>query len=180
MLKHFHDIFRNLLALERITIAAVNGHCLGGGCELAAFCDIVIATDDAQFGQPEINVGCYPPVAAALLPVLVGRKRATEWILTGNSISAQAAQAAGLINRVVPKGELDAAVENFIKILSQKSPIVLKLAKRSLLQGSFDFLSALGRTEEIYLEQLIKTDDVKEGINAFLEKRTPVWAKIKD
>lgn len=176
MLGRFHGIFRTLYHSDKISIARVHGHCLGGGCELATFCDFVLAADDARFGQPEIKLGCFPPVAAVTFPVLVGQRRALELLLTGKTITAQEAQALGLVNRVVPLAELDAAVEECIAQLSGLSAPVLALTKRAIFAAAgVDFDHALSEVEAIYLKTLMQTADAQEGIRAFLEKRAPVW-----
>lgn len=176
MLGRFHGIFRTLYASDKISIARVHGHCLGGGCELATFCDFVIAAEDARFGQPEIKLGCFPPVAAIILPALIGQRRALDLLLTGKTITAQEALASGLVNRVVPLAELDAAVDDCIAQLSALSAPVLALTKKAIFAATgLDFNRALGEVEEIYLKSLMQTADAQEGIRAFLEKRAPVW-----
>lgn len=176
MLRGFHQIFRSLYRSSKIAIASVHGYCLGGGMELATFCDLVIAADNAVFGQPEIKVGCYPPVAAALLPRLIGTKRAFEITMLGETFSAQQALAIGLINQAVPYNQLQDATGEWIAKLSKMSGVVLHHTKRALLAGldqSFD--AALEEAERIYLSDLIRTDDLAEGVQAFTEKRNPSW-----
>jgi cyclohexa-1,5-dienecarbonyl-CoA hydratase len=176
MLREFHQIFHRLFELNTITMAIVKGHCLGGGCELVMMCDFVIAAEGAMFGQPEIHLACYPPVAAVYLPRLIGSKRAVDMLLTGASIPARQAEAIGLITRVVPQDQLDKAADGLSEQLLKASPAALKLTKQALRTGMIgDFSSALKRTEYIYLNDLIRTEDAQEGINAFLEKRPPVW-----
>lgn len=176
MLETFHRVFRKLWAAEWITVAAVRGHCLGGGMELATFCDFVVAADDAQFAQPEIKLGCFPPVAAVTLPALIGPKRALELLLTGRTLSAAEAQALGLVTRVVPAAELEVATENLLAELGQLSAAVQALTKKALWQAQgLDFERSLRLSEEIYLNHLMKTHDAQEGLQAFLEKRRPVW-----
>lgn len=173
MLEAFHAIFRLLDGMPQATVAAVDGRCLGGGCELAAFCDILLATPRSVFGQPEIDVGCFPPVGAALLPRIVGRA-ALEMVLTGAPVSADQAARIGLVSRVVDdlQGETAACVER----LTAKSGAVLALARRAVRQGARgSFRRALERTERIYRKDLLATDDVEEGVRAFLEKRPPRW-----
>jgi cyclohexa-1,5-dienecarbonyl-CoA hydratase len=176
MLGAFHSVFRQLWRADCVTIAAVQGHCLGGGCELATFCDFVIATELATFGQPEIKLGCFPPVALATFPHLIGPRAAMDLILTGRTILSREALDLGLITRVVPEGELMSAVKLFLRELRKLSPVVLRLTRRTLWRTSgFDFDAALSQVEEMYLNQLMKTEDASEGIRAFLEKRAPVW-----
>lgn len=175
MLVSFHRLFLTLLDMERTTVAAVQGYCLGGGCELASFCDWVVATEEAQFGQPEIKLGCFPPVAAVWLPRLIGYRRAMELITEGRTISATEARALGLISEVVPVGQLDAAVTAVIERTRTHSPVALRAARRALRVASPDFREALRQTERLYVDQLLRTEDAREGLAAFLEKRKPDW-----
>jgi cyclohexa-1,5-dienecarbonyl-CoA hydratase len=170
MLEVFHGVFRLLDRLPQATVAAVDGPCLGGGCELAAFCDVVLATPSATFGQPEINVGCFPPVAAVLLPRLIGRA-AFEMVLTGAAVSATEAARVGLITHVV--GDLPVETERMVALLAHKSGAVLGLARRALRGQWLD--EELTRVEALYRDELLDTHDIDEGIRAFLEKRTPEW-----
>ncbi|HEY2988288.1 MAG TPA: enoyl-CoA hydratase/isomerase family protein [Candidatus Binatia bacterium] len=177
MLDAVHGVIRTLLSLPQITIAAVRGACLGGGCELASSCDFILATDDSSFATPEINVGCYPPVALARFPGQLGYRRAAEMILTGRRISAAEALAMGLITRVVAAGEFEPALAALAADLQAKSGAVLRIALKGLREISLkNFPQALQRSEEIYLNELLKTDDVEEGVKAFLEKRPPQWS----
>ena len=174
MLEAFHAVFRLLDGMPQATVASVDGRCLGGGCELAAFCDILLATPGSVFAQPEIDVGCFPPVASVLLPRIAGRA-ALEMVLTGRPLTAPEAARAGLVTRVVDDlaGETAACVAS----LAGKSGAVLALARKAVRQGgrgSFD--KALARMERIYRKELLATADVEEGVTAFLEKRPPRWA----
>jgi cyclohexa-1,5-dienecarbonyl-CoA hydratase len=176
MLTAFHGIFRRLAAADCLKIAAVHGYCLGGGMELATFCDFVLASESAQFGQPEIKLGCFPPVALVTLPRLIGMQTAAHLILTGQQISATEAHRLGLVTRVVPDCDLNGAVENLLEELRSLSPSVLHLTRRTLGQlHSADFVKQLKEVERVYLSELMKTHDAQEGIRAFLERRQPVW-----
>ncbi|HJY87548.1 MAG TPA: enoyl-CoA hydratase/isomerase family protein [Candidatus Acidoferrales bacterium] len=176
MLKAFHAIFRQLNRARSITIAAVHGYCLGGGMELATFCDFVVAADSAQFGQPEIKLGCVPPVALVTLPRLIGRLAATDLILTGRTISAREAKELGLVTRVVPEKRLSRSVESLVNELNGLSPAILRMARGALRRiPADDFDRRLAETERLYLGKLAKTEDAKEGVQAFLEKRVAVW-----
>jgi cyclohexa-1,5-dienecarbonyl-CoA hydratase len=176
MLSEFHGVFRRLALADCVTIAAVHGYCLGGGMELAAFCDFVLATESAQFGQPEIKLACYPPVSMVILPPLIGMRAAAHLILTGHQISATEAHRLGLVTRVVPDYELPAATEALLEELRALSPSVLHLTRKTLARlHSEDFLRQLEDAERVYLSELMKTHDAQEGIHAFLEKRKPVW-----
>ncbi len=176
MIEVFHGMFRRLQRLEIPTAAAVYGSCLGGGCELAVFCDLVLASDDSKFGQPEIQVGVFPPIAAQIFPRLMGRKAAMELVLSGKIISADEALGLGLVNRVVTREELDTAVQEFLKPYLKLSAVVLRLTKKAFVAGLVDDLEpSLGPIEEIYLKELMQTEDANEGLQAFLDKRRPVW-----
>ncbi len=178
MLEVMHGAIRQLLSLPQVTIALVNGACLGGGCELAGSCDIILASEEGSFATPEITVGCFPPVALARFPAQIGYHRAAEMILTGRRYSASEALAMGLVNRVVPAGDLESALENLLDDLRSKSGQVLRITLKGLRELSMrNFAEALKRSEEIYLNDLLKTEDVEEGVQAFLEKRKPQWKK---
>jgi cyclohexa-1,5-dienecarbonyl-CoA hydratase len=176
MLTKFHAVIRALVGTRKVTIAAVHGHCLGGGAELAMVCDIVYTTQSAQWGFPEIKLACYPPVACTALAALVGQKRAAELILTGRTIGGTEAAEIGLANRAVPESELAAAVDESIEHLRKLSPAALALAKKaSYAWDSMHFDKGLARAERIYFDELMKTEDAHEGIRAFIEKRGPKW-----
>jgi len=172
----FNKVFYTLESLDKPTIAVVNGVAFGGGCELAMACDMIIASESAQFGQPEIKVGTIPPVAVALLPKLVGRKKAFELVLTGDAITAVEAKQIGLVNRVVPQEKLEEATRELVVKLKENSPIVLKLTRMALRQSlDLDFKNGLEKVTDIYLNLLMRTEDAVEGLKAFLEKRKPQW-----
>jgi cyclohexa-1,5-dienecarbonyl-CoA hydratase len=176
MLSAFHGVFRRLAQADCVKIAAVHGYCLGGGMELAAFCDFVLATESAQFGQPEIKLGCFPPVSMVTLPRLIGMRAAAHLILTGHQISATEAHRLGLVTRVVPDCELPAAIDSLVEELRALSPAVLQLTRRTLWSLHFrDFCEQLEQVERVYLSELMRSKDAAEGICAFLEKRDPVW-----
>jgi cyclohexa-1,5-dienecarbonyl-CoA hydratase len=176
MLSKFHGVILKLVGMRKVTIAAVHGHCLGGGAELAMVCDLVYTSESATWGFPEIRLACYPPVAATALAALVGQKQAADLILTGRTITGSEAASIGLANRAVPDGEVEAAAQQSIDHLSKLSPAALAVTKKAIYAwDSIHFDKGLARAEKIYLEELMKTADVEEGINAFLEKRSPVW-----
>jgi len=176
MLTSFHAVIRAIVGSRKVTIAAIRGACLGGGAELALVCDIVYTARDATWGFPEIKLGCYPPVAAVALPVLVGQKRASELILSGRSISGDEAVAIGLANRSALAEELEGLVQNTVSEVAGLSPAALAHAKKALYAwDAVHFDKGLARAEKIYLEELVSTVDAREGIMAFLEKRTPKW-----
>ena len=176
MLDAFHGIFRQLEQIGKPTIALVDGAALGGGCELVAACDIVIASDRSRFGQPEIKLGVFPPVAAILLPRVIGEKRARELILTGEIIDATEASRLGLCNHVAPPAHLETKLLEVLSKLKELSGTSLQFARQALDLGSGRTLdAALTEQENIYLHELMKTADANEGIKAFMEKRKPVW-----
>ncbi|MGP0017049.1 MAG: enoyl-CoA hydratase/isomerase family protein [Candidatus Sulfotelmatobacter sp.] len=176
MLTKFHAVIRAIVATRKVTVAAVHGHCLGGGAELAMVCDIVYTTASARWGFPEIELGCYPPVACTALAALVGQKRAAELILTGRTIGGIEAAEVGLASRAVAESDLAAAVDEAIEHLRKLSPAALALAKKaSYAWDSMHFDKGLARAERIYFDELMKTSDAHEGIRAFMEKREPKW-----
>jgi len=176
MLDKFHGVIRALVASKKVSIAAVHGHCLGGGAELAMVCDLVYTSDLATWGFPEIKLGCYPPVAVTALAALVGQKHAADLVLTGRTITGKEAVNIGLANAVVPEIDLEHTVENAVQHLAQLSPAALAITKKAIYAwDSIHFDKGLARAEKIYLEDLMKTEDAQEGINAFLQKRPPEW-----
>jgi cyclohexa-1,5-dienecarbonyl-CoA hydratase len=149
---------------------------LGGGCELAVFCDLVVASEGAKFGQPEIQVGVFPPIAAQIMPRIMGRKAAMDLILSGKIISAEEAKAVGLVNIVVAEDELGTATSDFVKPYLKLSAEILRRTKKAIIAGlRDDFEPSLRIIEDIYLNELMKTTDAQEGLKAFLEKRKPEW-----
>jgi cyclohexa-1,5-dienecarbonyl-CoA hydratase len=177
MLGHFHDCFRMLAKLDVVTVALVRGAALGGGCELALACDFVLASDRARFGQPEINLGVFPPVAAYQLSRQTAPRKGLELLLTGDVIDAAAAERLGLVNAAFPFAEFDARAEEWMQRLYRQSASSLRLAKRAFrIAQSADFNERLGEVERLYLDELMETSDAHEGLNAFIEKRKPVWS----
>ncbi len=176
MLTKFHAVINALVNSKKVTIASVHGHCLGGGAELAMVCDLVYTSESAQWGFPEIKLGCYPPVACTALAALTGQKHATDLILTGRSISGKEAASLGLANRAVAEDQVEAAVEESVKQLVKLSPAALAVTKKAFYAwDSIHFDKGLARAEKIYFEELMQTEDAHEGISAFLEKREPKW-----
>jgi cyclohexa-1,5-dienecarbonyl-CoA hydratase len=176
MLENFHRMVLRIRKSDCVSIAAVHGHALGGGAELAMMCDLIIAADNAQIGQPEISLGCYPPIAVAYLPGAIGFHKASEMILLGESMTAAEAERLGIVNQVVSRAKLIEAVDACVDKLLTKSSTVLALAKRALREGTgHHFEQALDRAHELYVRELTKTEDTVEGMNAFLEKRAPSW-----
>ncbi|MCL0093649.1 enoyl-CoA hydratase/isomerase family protein [Dehalococcoidia bacterium] len=176
MLEEFGRLFKSLRNVGKPVVAAVNGVALGGGCELVAGCDVAIASEKAQFGQPEIKLGVNPPPASVLFPRLIGMKKALELILTGDSIDAWEAQRIGLVNKVVPHEELDQAAEEFVKRLLGKSGYILKLTRGAIYEVSeiSDYEKALDLMN-CRSRKIMESEDAVEGLTSFLEKRKPVW-----
>lgn len=176
MLDAFHGLFRRLHGLDCVTIAAVHGPALGGGSELATFCDVVIAAEGATLGQPEIKVGVFPPIAALHYPVRVGYARALRLIVSGDVISAAEAERIGLVDRVVPPDGLSEAVEAETRRYRSLSAAVLRITKRAVREAhGVRFEEILATLEKLYHDELMATADADEGLRAFVEKRRPVW-----
>ena len=177
MLEKFHAVIRALIATRKITIAAVHGHCFGGGAELAMVCDMVYTAEDAKWGFPEIQLGCFPPVAVTALAALIGQKPAADLILSGRTIDGVEAARLGLANQAVSSDDqLGNKVDEAVNRLSKLSPAALAITKQAIYAwDSMHFDKGLARAEKLYFEQLITTEDAQEGIRAFLEKRDPRW-----
>ncbi|HUU94625.1 MAG TPA: enoyl-CoA hydratase/isomerase family protein [Phycisphaerae bacterium] len=176
MIREFHGIFRKLAATDALTIAVVNGAALGGGCELATFCDIVLASERAKFGQPEVQVGVLPPVAACILPLKIGISKALELNTIGMTVEAREAQRIGLVNHVYPADEFDQRVEGYLNDIRKLSRPVVRMAKRATAMVTRgQVLTHLEQVERLYLDELMKLSDAHEGITAFMEKRQPSW-----
>ncbi len=175
-LQAFHAIYRNLRALGKPVVGIVRGQAFGMGCELVAYCDLVIAATTATFGQPEIRLGLYPPTASILLPRIIGWRRATRMVLLSEVLDAAEAQRAGLVDYVAPPEQLAAKTEEVLAILHGWSAPVLESARRALHTAYFhDLEAAMEAVEDQYLNQLMSYADVQEGLRAFREKRKPVW-----
>ncbi|MFB0520787.1 MAG: enoyl-CoA hydratase/isomerase family protein [Desulfatiglandales bacterium] len=176
MIESFHGMFRLMDRLGAVTVSSVHGSCLGGGCELSIFCDLVIADDTARFGQPEIQLGVLPPIAVQIMPRIIGRKAAVELILSGRIVSAQEAMDMGLINKVVAKGDLTKETDRFIRPYLSLSAEVIRVTKKAIKRGLMDDLEpSLRIIEDIYLNELMMTADAQEGLQAFLDRRSPNW-----
>ena len=176
MIAAFHGLFRRLADFEPVTVAEVHAHALGGGCELAAFCDLVLASEEATFGQPEIQLGVFPPVTAAAFPYFVHGKKTLELMLTGERIDAREAQRLGLVNQIWPAEGFADEAASFVERLASRSGVALRLAKKAYYAGvDVDFREALDRAERIYLRELMTSHDAVEGIDAFREKLEPNW-----
>jgi cyclohexa-1,5-dienecarbonyl-CoA hydratase len=177
MLEAFGRIFENLAKLDKPTLAVVGGPALGAGSLLAVGCDMVLAAaQSAKFGHPEIKGGVFNTVAAALLPRLVGRKKALEIIMGGASLTAAEAERLGLVSRVCPDDKLEAEAAALIQRFQESSAPVVQLTRRAVVGGlDLSFTEALRHAEDVYLNQLMGTADAEEGLRAIMEKRRPVW-----
>jgi cyclohexa-1,5-dienecarbonyl-CoA hydratase len=177
MLGKFHSVIRSIIRSSKVTIAAVHGNCLGGGAELALVCDMAFCTEAARFQFPEIQLACFPPVAVVALAPVIGQKRAAEMILTGSVVHGDEAFHMGLVNdAVADEGELHEVVQEVVDRISGLSPAALRLARKALYTwDAVHFEKGLERSEAIYREELMKTEDAPEGIAAWIEGRPPVW-----
>ena len=174
MLATFRRTFDLLSRIEVPTLAALNGVALGGGCEVALFCDLVIAAESAKLGQPEIKLATLPPIAAALLPKLCSVKKTFELLLIGEPIAAREAERLGLINRVVADANLQSEIEALTKKLTDLSRDAIQLTKQAIRQGlNKTFAEGFKAAEAICLEMLLHNHDTGEGLRAFIEKRAP-------
>jgi cyclohexa-1,5-dienecarbonyl-CoA hydratase len=176
MLESFHRVARLLWSIDAVTVAAARGAALGGGFELLQCCDIVVAAEDIKLGQPEILVGSFPPIASVVLPDAVGHQIASDLVLTGRRVTGQEGLARGMVSRLVPVSDLDAEVERVVEALEKSSGAVMRLAVKALRGSrSEGLVASLAKTERIYIDELLKLDDAREGIEAFMEKRPPKW-----
>jgi cyclohexa-1,5-dienecarbonyl-CoA hydratase len=172
----FNRVFQSASEISKPLIVVVNGQAIGAGSELVAFGDMIIATPNARFSQPEVKMGVFPPFAAIMLPQLIGPKKTYELILTGQSMTAEEALQFGLVNKVVPESELGKAVNEVLGRIGEISAPVLEMTKRVI--GStlgMPFPEAIKRSHNIYLNQLMDLEDAQEGLRAVIEKRKPVW-----
>jgi enoyl-CoA hydratase len=171
----FPRLFRLIGELGKPTICAANGHVLAGALGLALACDLIVAREGARFGTPEINVGAFPFMIMALIYRNVPRKKTTEMLLLGEQISAEQAEAIGIVNRVAPADEFDAVVAEWADSLARKSPVLMRLGKDAMFrQQDMAFLEALDFLRA-QLTIAFSTEDIHEGVKAFFEKRDPVW-----
>ena len=172
----FNRVFLAIREISKPLIVVVNGHAVGAGSELVAFGDMVIATPNAKFAQPEVKLGVFPPFAAVMLPLMIGPKKTYELILTGEALSAEEAQRLGFVNKVVPEAQLASTVEAIVNRIGEFSGPVLEVTKK-VISGSqgMPLNEAMKKSQDIYLNQLQSLEDVQEGIRAVLEKRKPVW-----
>jgi cyclohexa-1,5-dienecarbonyl-CoA hydratase len=176
MIDAFHSVFTGMLETSKPVLSVINGPAIGGGAELAAFGDLVIATPKARFAQPEITIGVFPPLASTILPFLVGPKVALELVLLGEPITAERALELGLVNRLVPEAQLEATVKELIARITGHSGPVLTMAKKAILGGmGLSLRDGLKNSMDIFLNELYRLEDSQEGVRALVEKRKPNW-----
>src|SRR5881227_4057124 len=171
----FPRLFRTIGELGKPTLCAANGHVLAGALGIALACDLVVAREGATFGTPEINVGVFPFMIMALIYRNVPRKKTNELLLLGERIDAHEAQRIGIVNKVVPGAEFDAAVADWATKLAAKSPVLMRMGKDAMFrQQDMAFMEALDFLRS-QLTIAMSTEDIKEGVSAFFEKREPQW-----
>jgi len=176
MLDAFHAAFAGMLEVGKPVVCVVNGPAIGGGAELAAFGDLVIATPKARFAQPEISIGVFPPLASTILPFLVGPKIALELVLTGEPVTAERALKLGMVNRLVPEAQLEKTVNDLVGRINGHSGPVLTMAKKAILGGmGLSLRDGLKHSMNIFLNELYRLEDSQEGLRALVEKRKPNW-----
>jgi cyclohexa-1,5-dienecarbonyl-CoA hydratase len=176
MLDAFHSAFSAMLEVSKPVVCVVNGPAIGGGAELAAFGDLVIATPKARFAQPEISIGIFPPLASTILPFLVGPKIALELVLTGEAVTADRALELGLVNRLVPEAKIEQTVNELVSRITEHSGPVLTMAKKAILGGmGMSLRDGMKHSMNIFLNELYRLEDSQEGLRALVEKRKPNW-----
>ena len=176
MLDAFHAAFKAMVDVAKPVICVVNGPAIGGGAELAAFGDLVIATPKARFAQPEITIGMFPPLASTILPYLVGPKTALELVLTGEPVTAERALELHLVNRLVPEAQLESTVRDLLARMTSHSGPVLTMAKKAILGGmGLSLADGLKHSMNIFLNELYRLEDSQEGLQALVEKRKSSW-----
>jgi cyclohexa-1,5-dienecarbonyl-CoA hydratase len=176
MLDAFHAACIAMVEATQPVLVIVDGAAIGGGAELAAYGDLVVATPRARFALPEITIGVFPPLASTMLPHIIGPKRALELVLTGEAITAERARELGLVNRLVPEAELQTAVAGLIAKITAQSGAVLGMAKKAVIGGmGLSLRDALRHSMDIFLNQLYRLEDSQEGLRALVEKRKPEW-----
>jgi cyclohexa-1,5-dienecarbonyl-CoA hydratase len=172
----FTRVFQAIRDISKPLIVVVNGAAIGAGSELVAFGDVVIATPNAKFAQPEVKMGVFPPFAAIMLPQLIGPKKTYELILTGQALTAEEGLALGFVNKVVPEAKLKETVDEVLTRIGEFSGPVLEMTKAVIGSSiGLPLAEAMKKSHDIYLNQLMDLEDVQEGLRAVLEKRKPVW-----
>jgi cyclohexa-1,5-dienecarbonyl-CoA hydratase len=176
MVDAFYGAFAAMLQTSKPLLAIVNGSAFGGGAELAALCDLVVATPRARFAQTEIKFGTFPPLAAVILPYIVGPRLALELVLTGETITAERAKELGLVNRLVPEGQLEKTVNELVAQVTAQSGAVLQMAKKAIFSSiGLPLREGMRHSMNLFLNELCQLEDPQEGLRAVLEKRPPHW-----
>jgi enoyl-CoA hydratase/carnithine racemase len=176
LLQVFMRMFETIRMMNLISVAAVEGRAHGAGFELALGCNLIVAADSADFALPQLRDGLIPPLATAVLPRIAPRRKAMEWILTGNTIPVKRLEHDGVINRVVPASSFEQDLRSFVGQLTDKSGPVLQLAKRAQFEAYYSaFPDALASIQTLYIQELMNLQDAKEGPKAARENREPVW-----
>ena len=176
MLDAFHAACIAMVEATQPVLVIVDGPAIGGGAELIAYGDLVVATPRARFALPEITIGVFPPLASTMFPLIIGPKRALELVLTGEAITAERARDLGLVNRLVPEAQLQTAVNELIGKITAQSGAVLGMAKKAVIGGmGLSLRDALRQSMSIFLNELYRLEDSQEGLRALLEKRKPQW-----
>jgi cyclohexa-1,5-dienecarbonyl-CoA hydratase len=176
MLDAFHSACIAMVEAAQPVLVIVDGPAIGGGAELIAYGDLVVATPRARFALPEITIGVFPPLASTMFPHIIGPKRALELVLTGEAISAERARDLGLVNRLVPEAQLQTAVNELIAKITAQSGAVLGMAKKAVVAGmGLSLREALRNSMSIFLNELYRLEDSQEGLRALIEKRKPEW-----
>ncbi len=175
MIRLFDRVCQNLAEFPVPTMAVVHGHALGGGCELVLCCDMAWMAEGAEIGQPEIKLAVIAPIAALRLPRIVGPRWAAQMLFSGELVDARTAAEIGLVNASVPPEDLDRTVVEVTNQLSSLSAAASRVNKKGYLVGMRGWQTSIAEIEEIYFEELMALEDTQEGLNAFMEKREPVW-----
>jgi len=176
LLDAFHVAFSAMLDTSKPMLVVVNGPAFGGGAELAALGDLVIATPKARFAQPEIKLGVFPPLAAAILPYILGPKLALEQVLTGETMTAERAHELGLVNWLVPESELQKKVDEVAAKVTAQSGPVLTMAKKAIIGSmGLPLREGVRNSMKVFLNELADVEDSQEGLRALVEKRAPKW-----
>lgn len=176
LLDAFHNAFAAMMDTSKPVLVVVNGPAFGGGSELAALADLVVATPKARFAQPEIKLGVFPPLSAVILPYVLGPKVALELVLTGEAMTAERAYDLGLVNRLVPENQLEKTVEDLITKVTAQSGPVLTMAKKAILGSvGVPLREGVRNSMKIFLNELSDLEDAQEGLRALVEKRAPKW-----
>lgn len=176
ILQLYMRIFESLRMMDLVQVAAVQGNALGAGFEIALGCNLFVAAEDAVFALPETSMGIFPPIATAILPRIAPRRKAMEWVLTGNRISAAELHHHGVVNRLLSGASFDAELDAFVRDITSKSGPILAIAKRAQFEAYYStFPEAMSRAQSLFMRELVELQDSAEGINAAREQRAPQW-----